>query len=547
MTVLDSRPPIQTSVRESATEPEPCNPRLDLEQVFAAVGCGMRVIDKDSNMILVNDAFLEMVGLSREDALSMKCYEAMAGPQCHTPCCPLARIMAGEERVEYEIEKWPSRSDKMTTLLTATPLLNPDGGLVGIVEDFRDISVRKKMENKLRESEEKFSKAFHSNVSLMTINAVDGGAFLEVNDAFLETLEYERDEVVARQPEDLDLLVDLNMKARVDSLMGETGSVSNTDAAIKTKSGKVRHGLFSAHTVELQGRLCVLTIFNDVTERKKTEDNLRESEEKFSKAFYSNSAQMTINAVDEGVFLDVNDAFLETQGYERHEIIGRRLSDLSILADKKNKAKVDSLIAENGSVSNIDLATTTKSGEVRHGLFSAQPIELQGKPCVLTIMSDVTERTLAEQRLEEAHDALTAERTMLEHKNVALKEVIGQVEERRQNSGQRLRENVESLVLPVVKTISSVLGDKDRYLIDLLETSLGSLLDPVANWQRQHSDLSPREREICGMIKQGFRSKDIAKVFNTSEGTVEQQRKGIRRKLGLRGSGGNLTSYLRSR
>ncbi len=134
-------------------EEETVRALMELEQIFDTAADGMRLVDKDFNVLQVNETFAGMAGVEKDEVVGRKCHEVFGGPLCHTPDCPLIQVLHGEQRVELEMEK--HREDGTTTscILTATPFRDPGGRLVGIVEDFKDISDRRQWEEKLRESE----------------------------------------------------------------------------------------------------------------------------------------------------------------------------------------------------------------------------------------------------------------------------------------------------------------------------------------------------------------------------------------------------------
>ena len=112
----------------------------------------MRVVDKEFNMLRANETFCALAGMKKEDAVGKKCYEVFRGPLCHGPGCPLTRILHGEERVECDSEKVRDGGPEIPCIVTATPFRGPGGELIGIVEDFKDISTRKQTEEELRQS-----------------------------------------------------------------------------------------------------------------------------------------------------------------------------------------------------------------------------------------------------------------------------------------------------------------------------------------------------------------------------------------------------------
>jgi PAS domain S-box-containing protein len=124
----------------------------ELTQIFETSADGMRVIDRTFNMLRANETFCKLAGISKEDALGKKCHEVFRGPLCHTDGCPLTRILNGEDRVECDSEKIPESGPKIQCIVTATPFKGPKGEVIGIVEDFKDISERKRTEKELIQS-----------------------------------------------------------------------------------------------------------------------------------------------------------------------------------------------------------------------------------------------------------------------------------------------------------------------------------------------------------------------------------------------------------
>lgn len=129
----------------------------------------------------------------------------------------------------------------------------------------------------------------------------------------------------------------------------------------------------------------------EVIERKRVEDTLRRSENRFSKAFNSSPSLMAINTLSNGKFVDVNESFLQIIGYSRNQVIGRSTKELNLWAEPKDCDKVRQEILEQGSIRNLELEFCTKSGQVRMGLLSAETIDLGGEQCILGVMHDITD------------------------------------------------------------------------------------------------------------------------------------------------------------
>ncbi len=122
----------------------------EVNQIFNSVADGMRVIDLDFNIIRINNVLLDLIGITKEEAIGKKCYEVFPGSNCNTNQCPLVRIKSGEQRIECEIEKNVLNRENVPFMLTVTPYKKPNEELIGIVEVFKDITERKNYEETIK-------------------------------------------------------------------------------------------------------------------------------------------------------------------------------------------------------------------------------------------------------------------------------------------------------------------------------------------------------------------------------------------------------------
>jgi PAS domain S-box-containing protein len=137
----------------------------ELTQIFETAADAMRLVDRDFNVLRVNETFLDLSGMPRDRIIGKKCFEVLHGPLCGTPGCPMERIMNNEDRIEIDSEKMRTDGTKIPCIITVTPFRGPDGTLIGIVEDFKDISERKQSEKEVMASREKLrSLAAHLQV-----------------------------------------------------------------------------------------------------------------------------------------------------------------------------------------------------------------------------------------------------------------------------------------------------------------------------------------------------------------------------------------------
>lgn len=127
----------------------------ELSQIFDTAADGMRVIDKDFKVLRANETFSRLSGLRKDETVGKKCYDVFSGPSCHTNNCPLNRILDDGKRIQYDTEKVRKDGSKVPCIVNAMPFREPSGAIIGIVEDFKDISHRKKFEEELLQSRER--------------------------------------------------------------------------------------------------------------------------------------------------------------------------------------------------------------------------------------------------------------------------------------------------------------------------------------------------------------------------------------------------------
>jgi len=139
--------------------------------------------------------------------------------------------------------------------------------------------------------------------------------------------------------------------------------------------------------------------FRDVTESSLAAEALRKSEEKFSKAFRSSPLAISISTKAEGIYLDVNDAFLRTFGYARADIIGQSSLQLGIWAEPEQRKALMRELEHRSLVTGLRATFKTKKGDLCDAEIAAEPIDLGGTPCVLAITRDVTETRHLEAQL----------------------------------------------------------------------------------------------------------------------------------------------------
>lgn len=152
--------------------------------------------------------------------------------------------------------------------------------------------------------------------------------------------------------------------------------------------------LVTERTTEVRASLGRLK--REIMERKQVEKSLRSSEHKFTVAFQGNPAAVAISTLDEGRYIEVNDSFCRLTGYDHDEIISHTAGEIKHWAKPSHRQEMVRHLMENGSVKDFETVFRSRSGKMTVVSLSAGIVELDGKPHILAIMTDVTDRKRAE-------------------------------------------------------------------------------------------------------------------------------------------------------
>lgn|GEM_PF-6291591 len=179
----------------------------------------------------------------------------------------------------------------------------------------------------------------------------------------------------------------------------------------------------------------------DITERKNAEASLKKSEEKFSTAFNSSPAIMSIISLKDKKFLEVNNAWENRTGYFRENIKGRVLAD-ALLSGSNDISKALDSLAASGKVYQTEIKLHLKDSSLLIGLLSAERLEFNGESCALTVLEDITERKKSEETLQERTAELEKFNKLTigrELKMIELKDKIKELESRLEEAKKHIQ------------------------------------------------------------------------------------------------------------
>lgn len=324
------------------------------------------------------------------------------GELAHSDDLPSARALKGETVVDEPLTIINASGQQLSMLVTSSPLV-VNGVQKGAVSIWHDITENKRIEDAHRESEAKFRSLVET--AFEGVWSVDiRGHTTFVNRRMAEMLKYDSpDDLINHSAFDFVPVEDLEAtKANFQARLSHSGP-QRYDVRLRCRDGSIIWtSVASNNMLDEQGNITGrMAMFMDITERKRAEEALRQSEEKFAQAFQSNPAGMVIIRAADGQYTDVNSSFCQIVGYTDADIIGRTSLELGFL-NKVDHEEVTLLFQKQGYIREQEFDILTKNRLTRRVLFSLDRIELAGESSILGTMVDITERKRAEDALAES-------------------------------------------------------------------------------------------------------------------------------------------------
>ena len=363
----------------------------------------------DSLCTFFNKPWLEFTGRTLEQEQGIGWTEGVQSDDLQR--CLDIYLSAFHDHRDFQMEYRLRRADGEYRWIfdTGVPRFTPSGDFAGYIGSCFDITERKQVEEALRESGNKFSKAFQAAPSVLVIASLADGRYTEVNEAFERVLGYRRDEVIGRSSLKLNIWQNPEDRAMVLRMLAEGKKVRDLEIGFRSKSGTIIVGLYSAELIEIGAEHCLLSLVNDITARKKAEEKLRHSEERYRRLY--NETPVMLHSIDQdGRLVSVSNYWLETLGYKRSEVLGRRITEF--LTEASSRYATEVILPEffrTGFSREVPYQIVKKNGEILDVHLSAIAERDSEEKVVrsLAVMVDVTERKRAEEALHKSEKKLS--------------------------------------------------------------------------------------------------------------------------------------------
>lgn len=282
--------------------------------------------------------------------------------------------------------------------MTAHPMVE-EGMLERILGITYDITYFKESEERLKTSEEKFSKAFRNNPDLMSILRESDLLIVDVNDRALPVLGYSREEVVGKPATDFKFFVNPDDREKYYESYYRNGH-TQIETAWRRKDGKIIDVIITSTRLELEGQLYNLSVIKDISRRKV-------AEERFVKAFDLSPDLMLIFRETDRMLVEVNSQLGPMAGYHREEVLGKTTYEFKLWVDS-NERNIFLEEYMNRGMARIEAALLKKDGTTFYGTVSAQRIKLSNEDHMLIVVRDVTERKIANEKIRQSEANLHA-------------------------------------------------------------------------------------------------------------------------------------------
>ena len=258
--------------------------------------------------------------------------------------------------------------------------------------------------NKLGVSEKRYRMLFESAgdaIFIMDAESANRGCIIAANRKAVEMHGYTEEEMIGMNIGELDTPEAARaIPDRIGRMLN--GEWVKEELTHKKRDGTVFPVEVSAGLLELDGHKYILAFDRDITERKKAEEVIRLSEERFSKAFRASPDWITISMIEDGRYIEVNDAFERISDFRRDEVIGHTALELGIWADPKEREEIVATLKKDGMLRNREVHLRTKSGDILTMLRSSEIIDYGGIHCMISVTRDITERRNTELMMQRA-------------------------------------------------------------------------------------------------------------------------------------------------
>lgn len=373
--------------------------------IFENAVDGMFQATPEGKYLRVNSAYARMLGFESPEELIAAIDDIQSDLYVDPDDRDTIKLLYEQIGVVRNFETQLKRKDGQRIWISANARAVRDdlGKILYYEGTVKDITERKLAVDALRQSERRFSIAFHENPTPTIISSVANGRYVDVNRSFLNLLGYQREEVIGRTAVELGIWADPEDRVRIVEKLQRERLLRDEPLSLRTKSGEVKHLLVASQIIRQHGHDLILSLFQDITERKRSEERLRESELRY-RDFFQTSRDCVFISSPEGDWIDFNDAAVELFGYtNRADLLRVKIQDL--YEHPAQRTELLDRIREEGFIKDFPVNLRKKDGTIIQTLLTSvgrkdernKLLQHQGT------IKDITGQRALEARLQRAH------------------------------------------------------------------------------------------------------------------------------------------------
>jgi len=381
--------------------------------LFDGAGDAIFIHDKQGKILAANKMACKQYGYTRPELVSMTVRQIDSPAEAlHAP----ARINRVAKHGRLKFETVHRRKDGTPLQVEVSSRRTTWNSQAAIMSICRDITARKQTEAALHENETRFRELFNRMSSGVAVyEAIDNGGdfiFRDFNPAAEKIDRVRRQDIIGKRVSKVFPGVKAFGILEVFRQVWQTGKPEYFPQKIyrdARDAGSWRENwVFKLPAGE------IVAIYNDITERKKMEDALRENEQLFYTVFHAIPDLVGLSTLQDGRFIEINRAFVDASGFSREEVVGHTSLELGVWENPEGRKRIVQLLKQDGHVLNLEVNLRRKSGEIVPALCSAEAIKINGQPCLITVTHDITAIKKAERERERLNQELSRTNQELE-------------------------------------------------------------------------------------------------------------------------------------
>ncbi len=459
----------------------------NLQQIVSGLSEGIILIDPDQTVRWANDAALTLHGVRTAEELGSTVKEYRERFQLRyrnnhlvdQGHYPVDRVVAGETFSEVIVEVTRLGQDKPDWVhqVRSMVMTNEDGDPERLVLVIQDVTLR-------FDAEERFEQSFNANPAPALICRLSDQRFVKVNQGFLDLSGFERGQVLGRTVYEIDLFNRAERRDDAKRCIRAGVTVPQMEAELQLAGGGTNLIIVAGQPIEMGDEPCMLFTMADLERRRQAEAALTHSEARFDRTFHMAPVAMMVTSRADQTVEEVNPAFVELTGHTPEAAAGKRADDMQLWETGAVRRNLDAELKATSTIVSCDVKLRRHDGSLVDCLVSATVVDGGEHPCVLWVFQDISERRRSEL------------------------ELLGSVEE--------------------------VMKDASWFSRALVE-KLANLRTPAPSAERtkEVAELTPREKQVLGLICRGDDDADIAVALTMSRNTVRNHTARIYSKIGV--------------